>query len=163
MSRKEHLYHVTVKWTGNIGTGTAGYQAYERAHEIKVSGKPVVLGTSDLAFRGQPGRYNPEELFVASLSACHQLWYLHLCANAGVMVVAYEDTAEGVMEENADGSGQFVRVTLHPRVTLTSRGDVDQALDLHRSAHEHCFLASSVNFPVNCKAQIDVEVEVETD
>jgi organic hydroperoxide reductase OsmC/OhrA len=163
MPRKEHTYHVTVKWTGNSGTGTSSYQGYERAHEIRVPGKPVVPGTSDPAFRGQPGRYSPEELFVASLSACHQLWYLHLCADAGIVVVAYEDTTEGIMEVNPDGSGQFVRVILHPRVTVTSRSDVEEALTLHRSAHQNCFLASSVNFPVECKAHVDVEVEVETD
>lgn len=163
MPPKEHLYRVTMTWTGNTGTGTSGYRAYERAHEIKVPGKPVIPGSSDPAFRGQPDRYNPEELFVASLSTCHQLWYLHLCADSGVVVVAYEDAAEGIMEENADGSGQFLKVTLHPKVVLAPGGDPELALSLHHTAHEKCFIARSVNFPVECKPHVDVEVEVDTD
>ncbi len=77
---KSHRFSVTVEWTGNRGSGTANYRAYSRDHEIGWAGKPVVPGSSDPAFRGDAGRYNPEELLIASLSACHMLWYLHLCA-----------------------------------------------------------------------------------
>lgn len=163
MSSKEHFYRVCVKWTGNNGTGTSSYRAYERSHEIKVPGKPVIPGTSDLVFRGKPGRYNPEELFVASLSSCHQLWYLHLCADAGVVVTAYEDTAEGILEETEDGGGQFLKVKLRPKVFLSAGSDPEKAIALHHIAHEKCFLARSVNFPVEIEAQVDVEVAVETD
>src|SRR5689334_22650546 len=94
---KEHRYRVTVEWTGNSGRGTADYRAYERAHEIRGSGKPPIPASSDPHFRGDPARWNPEELLVASLSACHELWYLHLCADAGIVVTAYRDEAEGLM------------------------------------------------------------------
>lgn len=163
MASKEHLYRVAVKWTGNTGTGTSNYRVYERSHEIQAAGKPVIPGTADPAFRGKPGRYNPEELLVASLSACHQLWYLHLCADAGVVVTSYEDMAEGIMQENPDGSGHFTAVMLYPKVTIAPASDPEKAIALHRIAHEKCFIARSVNFPVECKPQVDVEVVVEAD
>lgn len=157
MSGKEHLYQVSVRWTGNSGSGTSSYRAYERSHEISVEGKPVIPATADPAFRGQPERYNPEELFVGALASCHQLWYLHLCADSHIVVTSYEDSAEGVMQEADDGGGQFVRVTLHPRVTVAKGADKKQALELHRIAHEKCFIARSVNFPVECEASIEEE------
>jgi organic hydroperoxide reductase OsmC/OhrA len=149
MSGHEHRYTVALKWTGNTGTGTAGYRAYERAHELSVEGKPVIPGSSDPAFRGDPKRWNPEELLVASLSACHKLWYLHLCSAAGVVVTDYVDAAEGLMAESADGGGHFTRVVLRPRVTITGGSDKEKAQALHHEAHAKCFIANSVNFPVS--------------
>jgi organic hydroperoxide reductase OsmC/OhrA len=140
-----HHYSVAIVWTGNTGQGTRGYTGYERAHEIRSGQKPMVPGSSDPAFRGDPTRYNPEELFVAALSSCHMLWYLHLCADAGIVVVSYEDHAEGTMIETAEG-GRFISVTLRPTVKVTE--SADRAGTLHKRAHELCFLANSVNFPV---------------
>jgi organic hydroperoxide reductase OsmC/OhrA len=152
---KTHHYLVTVEWTGNSGTGTSGYRSYERRHEISAgAGKPAIPGSSDPAFRGDPARWNPEELLVASLSACHKLWYLHLCADAGIVVLAYTDHAEGVMEEAADGSGCFRRVILRPRVTVTAGSDIAKARELHDAAHTKCFIARSVNFPVEHQPEI---------
>lgn len=137
-------------WTGNTGQGTANYRSYLRDHEINVPGKPSIPGSSDPKFRGNPNRYNPEELFLSALSTCHMLWYLHLCADAGIVVVFYEDRAEGVMEESSDGGGRFVRVTLRPLVRV--KGSIEQAEALHQRAHELCFIANSVNFPVEHEA-----------
>src|SRR3984957_5025823 len=148
---RRHQYEVTVTWTGNSGTGTSGYRNYERAHEISALWKSTVAGSSDPTFRGDRTRWNPEELLVASLSACHKLWYLHLCAEAGVVVENYADEAVGVMEESADGGGQFIEVILRPRVELASGSDQAKAHSLHHDAHAKCFIARSVNFPVKCK------------
>jgi organic hydroperoxide reductase OsmC/OhrA len=145
---KTHRYGITVEWTGNTGTGTSAYRAYERRHEIAAPGKPSIPGSADPAFRGDPARWNPEELLVASLSACHKLWYLHLCAVAGIVVTSYVDRAEGEMEETADGSGRFRRVVLKPAVTLAPGMDAALARALHAEAHAKCFIANSVNFPV---------------
>lgn len=146
---KTHHYAVTVKWTGNTGTGTSGYKNYERQHEILGDGqKPPILGSSDPAFRGDATRWNPEELLVAAVAACHKLWYLHLCAAAGVVVVEYVDHAEGFMEETPDGSGRFVRAVLRPEVILKAGSDRAKARELHGEAHAKCFIANSVNFPV---------------
>jgi organic hydroperoxide reductase OsmC/OhrA len=148
---RRHSYTVTTTWTGNTGTGTSGYRDYARCHEISSTEKPSIPGSSDPAFRGDRTRWNPEELLVASLSACHKLWYLHLCAEAGVVVEKYADEAVGVMEESADGGGQFVEVILRPRVELASGSDQAKARSLHHDAHARCFIARSVNFPVKCE------------
>ena len=84
---KQHTYNVTVEWTGNEGQGTSEYRAYSRNHLISADGKPSVDGSSDPSFRGDAARWNPEELLVASVSACHKLWYLHLCSDNGVVVL----------------------------------------------------------------------------
>src|ERR1700678_364097 len=123
---RRHSYAVTVTWTGNEGTGTSGYRDYARSHEISSTGKSTIAGSSDPAFRGDRGRWNPEDLLVASLSACHKLWYLHLCAQAGVAVASYIDNAEGVMEETTDGSGRFERVLLRPQVKVMPGSDIEK-------------------------------------
>ena len=145
---RDHTYCVTVTWTGNTGTGTSAYRAYERAHEVGVPGKPPIPGSADPAFRGDGTRYNPEEMLVGSLSTCHMLWYLHLCSAAGIAVQAYQDVAEGVMAEAADGGGRFTEVVLQPEVSVPHGTDLDRARALHNDAHRMCFIANSVNFPV---------------
>ncbi len=147
-SPRDHTYTVTVTWTGNSGSGTSAYRAYERAHEITVHGKPTIPASSDPAFRGDRARYNPEEMLVASLSSCHMLWYLHLCSNEGIVVQAYEDIAEGVMVENPGGGGRFTEVVLQPEVTVGRGVDLARARALHAEAHRQCFIANSVSFPV---------------
>jgi len=146
---RSHRYEVTIAWTGNTGSGTVNYRAYGRSHEISSAApKPVIPGSADPLFRGDKTRWNPEELLVASIAACHQLWYLHLCAVAGIVVTAYVDHAEGELAEDADGSGRFRRVTLRPEVTVAPGGDLALAAALHNEAHAKCFIANSVNFPV---------------
>lgn len=154
---REHRYTITVDWTGNLGSGTSDYRAYDRRHEIIAQGKPPIPASSDPAFRGDPARWNPEDLLVASLSSCHMLWYLHLCAVNRIVVTAYRDRAEGVMEEGADGGGRFASVTLMPVVTVKPGADLAQARALHHEAHAKCFIANSVNFPVGCQPDIQVE------
>jgi organic hydroperoxide reductase OsmC/OhrA len=151
-----HRYQALVTWTGNQGTGTSGYKAYGRSWDASAEGKPAIPGSSDPLFRGDAARWNPEDLLIASVAACHQLWYLHLCAEAGVVVTSYEDHAEGVMAEEAGGEGQFEEVTLRPRVTLAPGADADLARQLHHPAHEKCFIARSVNFPIKCEPEIIV-------
>jgi organic hydroperoxide reductase OsmC/OhrA len=151
---REHRYVLALTWSGNRGTGTSGYRDYSRDYEIGAEGKPVIRGSADPAFQGDRSRWNPEELFVASLSACHKLWYLHLAAEAGVVVTAYTDRAEGVMEVGRDGAGQFKSVVLHPTVTVATESDIKRARALHKPAHEKCFIANSVNFRVDCEPEI---------
>ena len=143
-------------WTGNQGAGTASLGGYSRAHRIAAEGKPPIEGSSDPSFRGDPTRWNPEELLLASLSACHELWYLGLCAGAGISVVSYEDDAEGWMVEEPDGAGQFASVLLRPRVVLAADSDAVRAAVLHADAHARCFIARSVNFPVEHRPTVSV-------
>jgi organic hydroperoxide reductase OsmC/OhrA len=152
---KTHNYRVETKWTGNLGSGTSDYRAYRRDHEIVISGKTdVIRGSSDAAFRGDPSRYTPEELLVASLSTCHMLWVLHLCADAGIVITEYSDTASGTMAENDGGAGQFTEVILHPQVAITDAARVEEAIAIHGKAHEMCFIARSVNFPVRAEPTV---------
>lgn len=153
---KEHIYNTRVLWTGNTGKGTADYRSYERSHVTSVLGKPEIPGSSDPSFRGDKLRYNPEELLVASLSSCHMLWFLHLCADAGIVVMGYEDEAEGIMEETPNGGGRFKKVTLKPLVTITDGSKTAQLEGLHEKAHDLCFIANSVNFPVTCMGKVKV-------
>ena len=145
---KEHDYRVTVRWTGNTGSGTATYRGYGRDHDVVADGKPPVRASADPAFRGTPDRWNPEELLVASLSQCHMLTYLALCARAGVVVTDYADAASGVMREEPGHTGRFVEVVLRPEVVVAEPGMVERAEALHGQAHEGCFIARSVDFPV---------------
>ena len=149
-----HTYAAKVTWTGNQGEGTAAYRSYTRDYDIACAGRPAIRGSADPAYLGDAGRHNPEDLLVGSLSACHMLWYLHLCASNGVVVTAYEDAAEGVMRTRSDGAGEFTRVTLRPRVTVTAGSDPETAARLHAKAGAMCFIARSVNFPVDHEPEI---------
>jgi organic hydroperoxide reductase OsmC/OhrA len=152
--KKTHTYLARITWTGNQGTGTASYRGYSRAHRIEAPGKPAIEGSSDPSFRGDATRWNPEELLLASASACHKLWYLALCAQAGVVVVSYEDAAEGIMAEEASGTGQFTSMTLNPKIALAPGADALAAAQLHHKAHDMCFIARSVNFPIGINPSI---------
>ena len=159
MSHDEHRYTLTVRWTGNLGKGTASYRGYSRDHDIEIPGLPKLRGSADPAFHGDRNRHNPEQLLLAALSQCHMLSFLHVAVKHGVVVTGYEDHAEGLMRTNRDGSGQFESVTLRPRVTVAvpamdsapaAGGMPDAGLlaELHAEANKLCFIARSVNFPV---------------
>jgi organic hydroperoxide reductase OsmC/OhrA len=147
----QHKYNLTVKWTGNKGEGTMDYRSYDRSHTVSIDHKIDIAGSSDPAFRGDKSKHNPEELFVASIATCHMLWYLHLCANAGVVVIDYTDNAQGTMQENENGSGHFVEVVLNPIVIVSNNSMIDKAQELHQKANELCFIANSCNFPIHHK------------
>lgn len=150
---KSHHYKTSLEWTGNRGSGTSDYRAYDRDHIIRIGGKPVIEGSSDPAFRGDATRHNPEELLVASLSACHMLCFLHLCSENGIKVVEYTDNASGTMQEDGKGGGRFIEVILYPNVRIEQAGNCDLANALHERAHKMCFIASSCNFPVKYAAK----------
>lgn len=144
----QHHFQATIKWTGNKGTGTDTYRSYDRSHEIIIENKPDISCSSDPAFRGDKTKHNPEELFISALSSCHMLWYLHLCSEAGVIVLEYSDNATGVMVESSTGGGHFSEVILNPIVIVDESSMIDRANELHKKANELCFIANSVNFPV---------------
>ncbi|MDR6987051.1 organic hydroperoxide reductase OsmC/OhrA [Paenarthrobacter nitroguajacolicus] len=148
MGLNEHHYALTVRWTGNLGEGTAGYRGYSRDHDVEIPGLPTLQGSADPTFHGDRSRYNPEQLLLAALSQCHMLSFLHVAVKHGVVVTAYEDHAEGLMKLNRDGSGQFENVTLKPHVTIADPGHDRLMAQLHHEANQICFIARSVNFPV---------------
>jgi organic hydroperoxide reductase OsmC/OhrA len=158
--QRTHSYDVSVTWTGNLGPGTSSYSAYGRDHEVTANGPAPIAASSDPAFRGDPGRWNPELELTAALAQCHMLWYLHLCALAGVVVTAYADDAHGTMIETEDGGGRFTEVVLRPRVTVTDAAMLEKAGGLHDEAHEKCFIANSVNFTLRLEPVIAAEADL---
>jgi organic hydroperoxide reductase OsmC/OhrA len=153
---KHHQYKLTIKWTGNKGSGTSDYKAYDRSHEISIKGKKKLMCSSDSPFRGDEKKYNPEDMLLASLSSCHMLWYLHLCADEGIIVLEYSDNAEGKMIQTSNGSGYFTEVILNPKVIVAESNMLKKAIDLHKKANSYCFIANSVKFEVYHKPQITV-------
>jgi organic hydroperoxide reductase OsmC/OhrA len=148
MGLNEHHYSLTVRWTGNLGEGTASYRGYSRDHDVEISGLPTLKGSADPTFHGDRTRYNPEQLLLAALSQCHMLSFLHVAVKHGVVVTGYEDNAEGLMKLNRDGSGQFESVTLKPNVTIADPAHAGLVPQLHHEANQVCFIARSVNFPI---------------
>lgn len=147
-----HNYKLTLKWTGNKGTGTSSYRSYDRNHDILIDNKTTIRGSADPTFHGDKTVHNPEDLLLASLSACHMMSYLHVCVKNGIVVTDYIDNATGFMKVNDDGSGQFIEVTLNPIVTISDETFLDKANELHKEANKLCFIANSVNFSVKHNA-----------
>lgn len=154
----EHSYLVRTEWTGDRGTGTSGYRDYDRSVSITIEGKPALAASADSPFRGDRSKWNPEDLLVAALSECHLLSYLHACVQAGVVVTAYRDEATGVMALDGRGGGAFREVVLRPQVAVAEPSMVEAAFAAHAQAHEWCFIANSVNFPVRYEPVVDVAV-----
>lgn len=151
----EHKYSSTVEWTGNLGTGTSSYTSYGRDYKILIAEKPPLLGSSDPQFRGDSSRHNPEDLLVASVSACHMLFYLHLCSAGGISVVEYKDNPVGTMLIEKNGGGRFSEVVLRPEIKI-SKGDLEKAQQLHHKAHELCFIANSLNCSVRIEGNVSL-------
>jgi organic hydroperoxide reductase OsmC/OhrA len=156
MTQRRHDYAARVLWTGNTGQGTSSYSSYARDYRVQVAGKPELSGTADPAFRGDPQRHNPEDLFLAAIAGCHLLAYLALCARRGIRVLAYVDTAEGILEMNDQGGGRFTRIVLRPSVTIASPEHATLAIALHDEAHDQCFIAASCRVPIHLEPSIEV-------
>ena len=155
---KSHQFNGSLEWSGNLGSGTSAYDQYGRNFEVNTPGKFPIQGSADPAFRGDAERINPEDFFLNALSSCHMLWYFHLCADAGVIVVDYRDEYAGFLEIGEGGLGRMTSVVLHPHVTIDAQASVANALDLaielHRKAHEKCFIANSVTTAVSCEPTV---------
>lgn len=152
-----HHYEINLEWTGNQGTGTSSYSGYARDYSISADGKPTILGSSDPAFLGDSARYNPEDMFLASIASCHMLWFLHLASAAGIIVVSYQDKASGVMNTNPDGSGEFTSVTLSPSLMVTDVSRAEEAKALHDKVGGLCFIARSINVPIHHDVTISAQ------
>lgn len=149
----EHHFECRLTWTGAARGATTSWEAYSRELLVEIEGKPPLTGSSAPAFRGDGKVHNPEDLLVAALAECHCLSYLAFAARAGIAVVGYEDRATGTMTK-IDGKMRFRDVTLRPRVTIAAGANVDEARALHEKAHDGCFIANSVNFPVRNEPEI---------
>jgi organic hydroperoxide reductase OsmC/OhrA len=151
---KTHEFPTHISWTGNLGTGTSSYKAYERTWDMAIDGKATLHCSNDPILGGDPSKYNPEDMLIAALASCHMLWYLHLCSVAGVTVLAYEDDPIGIGESEPSGKGRFIEAVLRPKITITSESDPDKAVAIHDEIHNYCFIARSVNFPIRFEVEI---------
>jgi organic hydroperoxide reductase OsmC/OhrA len=149
----KHEFDCRLVWAGARKGPTLDYASYSRDLTVDIAGKSQLRMSADQAFRGDASLWNPEDMLVASLSSCHCLSYLALAGRARIAVVAYEDHAHGTMDL-VDGVIRFTHVLLHPRVTLAPGSDRGRALALHEAAHHECFIARSVNFPVDHEAEV---------
>jgi organic hydroperoxide reductase OsmC/OhrA len=149
---KQHPYTSLIRWTGDRGQGTKTYLGYARTWNIEAPGKAPVECSNDPLLGGDPAKYNPEDLLLSSLSACHMLWYLHLASNAKIVVRGYVDEPIGVGETSSNGAGRFLSATLRPTITVERGADLVRAEAIHHEIHEFCFIARSVNFPVSYEA-----------
>ena len=147
-------HHASVRWTRASADFT--YDHYNRAHDVSFKSGAIMLpGSAAPAFRGDADRVDPEEAYVASLSACHMLTFLAICARKRLTVDAYEDDAIGYMDKGANGKLWVSRVTLHPRISFapgTSVSD-EQLAEIHHLSHEECFIANSVKTDVSVAPQ----------
>jgi organic hydroperoxide reductase OsmC/OhrA len=150
---KIHHYTQAITWTGNRGEGTTNYAAYHRDYTIEIEGKAPQLGSADPAFRGDGTKINPEDMLLSAISSCHMLWFLHLCADAGITVVDYTDKPEAWMEENPGNGGKFIKVILNPIVSILESDRLEASIALHQLAGKKCFITNSCNFPVDYRPQ----------
>ncbi len=149
-----HKYQIGVKWTGNTGNGTSDYRSYKRDHLIYSSGMEDIKASSDPAFMGDPTKYNPEQLLLASVSSCHMLWFLHICSDNNIVVVDYQDHPEAIMIEDSQTGGHFQEIILNPMVFVDGDKKEEIMIQLHDLAHQKCFIANSVNFPIIIKSTV---------
>lgn len=146
---KSHHFTIQLTWSGNRGEGTSSYTSYDRSHVLSSDGKEPLSCSSAPAFRGDGTLYNPEDMLLYSVSSCHMLWFLHCCADAGVVITAYKDCPQGTLVIEADGIGRFTDISLHPVVSLQDAAQAHLLSSLHDKAHQHCFIANSLSCPVN--------------
>ena len=152
----KHLFKATINWTSNQNPSDSTKRFYNKSHQIKIEGKPVLNVSAAKAFKGDPELYNPEDLLLSSLVSCHMMSYLYVCAQNGIEVLEYSDNAEATLEVNPDGSGRFVEVLLRPKVKISNSDKMELALELHTKANQLCFIANSCNFPVLHEATCEV-------
>lgn len=148
----QHDYTARVVWTGNRGQGTASYKGYDRTWNVETPGKPLIHCSNDPLLGGDPTLHNPEDMLIAALSACHMLWYLHLASNAGIAVHDYRDDPLAIGETDSTGASRFLSATLRPQITVPEGTDVAEADAIHHEIGKVCFIARSVNFPVDYDA-----------
>lgn len=157
-----HHYELEVEWTGNTGQGTTSYRSYKRDYTISHALKTSILGSSDPAYLGDSQRWNPEELIVAAAAACHQLWYLHLCADHKIVVLNYLDQAKGSMQDDDPArGGHITEVILSPKIKLAYGSNLELAKALHHQAHAQCMIANSVKFPILCEPHFEIDENTE--
>jgi organic hydroperoxide reductase OsmC/OhrA len=152
----KHLFKAEANWTSNQIQEDSTKRFYNKSHQIKIEGKPILNVSAAKAFKGDPELYNPEDLLLSSLVSCHMMSYLYVCSQKGIEVLEYSDNAEATLEVSDDGSGRFVEVVLKPKVKISNHDKIELAVELHKRANQLCFIANSCNFPVLHEASCEI-------
>ena len=108
--------------------------------------------SNDPLLGGDPSLHNPEDMLIATVSACHMLWYLHLASSARIVVTSYVDNPVGTGQSEPDGTDRFISAVLRPTIEVARGTDVAKADQIHHEIHKYCFIARSVNFPITYEA-----------
>ncbi len=151
---KIHEYKLSLTWTGNEGKGTADLSSYKRSYQSAVEGKPILEGSADPSYMGDPTKWNPEEMLLSSVASCQMLWYLGLCAMKKIAVTKYKDSPEGVVTTEAGGGGTFTEIILRPQIEISDAAQLEVAKSLHEEAHKKCFVANSLNCPIKIEPTV---------
>lgn len=146
----QHSYTLDLMWTGK----TDDPRTYDRSYILSANEKTEIAGSADPSSRGDPKKWNPEELLLASLASCHMLWYLFLCASSKIVVLEYQDHPTGILNINPTGKSAFVGATLTPRIVIADPNRIEDAIALQQQAHAKCYIINSVNFEVKINAQV---------
>lgn len=144
----KHPFKVKLNWFLDKQEPHATGKKYIKSHTIAIEGKEILNVSAAKAFKGDPQLYNPEDLLLSSVVSCHMMSYLYVCTKNGIEVTSYTDDAEAQLEVLDNGSGRFIAIHLHPKVTITDADKIDEALSLHSKANQLCFIANSCNFPI---------------
>jgi organic hydroperoxide reductase OsmC/OhrA len=146
--QSEFIYKAEIEWIGNKGSGTFDYRSYGRSHVIRIPDKEPIQASSDSTFRGEKNKHNPQELFLSSISSCHMLWYLFLCAEEDIVVLEYSDNASGILIMEPDRSGYLKEIILNPSVVVAEQSMIQAGIEMHDRARDKCFLANACSIPI---------------
>ena len=146
--QSKHLFKANLKWESQGQMGEATPARYLKNHLVSFESKEHLEVSAAKAFKGDPSKYNPEDLLLASVVSCHMMSYLYVCAKNDIEVLSYSDDAEATLEVLENGSGRFIEVRLYPKVVVRDECHFAKALQLHKVANELCFIANSCNFPI---------------
>jgi organic hydroperoxide reductase OsmC/OhrA len=143
MFKKE--FKVRAKWSSKDALDVS---VNGKTHQVFIDDKLPLTISADKAFKGDTTKYNPEDLLLSALSSCHMMSYFYVCAQNGIELIDYKSEAIGVLELKPDGSGAFASVVLHLDILVSNAEMIADATHLHKQANTLCFIANSVNFPI---------------
>lgn len=152
----KHLFKAKLNWFSTKNQEVSTSKIYSKSHTVTIEGKPILNISAAKAFKGDPALYNPEDMLLSSVVSCHMMSYLYVCAQNGIEVVSYTDSAEATLEVLENGSGRFIEVRLFPKVIIRQKEQVTEALSLHKTANQLCFIANSCNFPIVHEASCEI-------
>jgi organic hydroperoxide reductase OsmC/OhrA len=152
----KHLFKAKLNWFSTKEEEVSTSKIYSKSHTVTIEGKPILNVSAAKAFKGDPTLYNPEDLLLSSIVSCHMMSYLYVCAQNGIEVLSYTDSAEATLEVLDNGSGRFIEVRLYPKVVIKQKEKIAEALRLHQKANELCFMANSCNFPIVHEARCEI-------